>query len=117
MDPKEYVELSLNVMPEVVVGLKDTMEKWAQKVKEEGKSVDPFTYIGAISSAMESEMKKYADQITSHGITMQEFNDYKDTHKKELDQYLEENPEEKEKIDQVKQDLDNIMKNAGFEKA
>ncbi len=116
MKPEEFVSLSLEVMPKVLVGLEKTMDKWVQKINDQGASIDPFAYINEISSRMDEEMKKHSEKIEAHGVSVKEFNNYNREHAQELERYLENHPEFRKEINEVKTDLNEIMNRGGFEK-
>lgn len=109
MNPKEYVDLSLKIMPEVVKTLKTKMEAFQQEAGGELMQ-DPFGFMQKLMEMMMEAIMPFEDEIKASGLSVEDFNDYGNVHEAELEEFLATDPDLKEKIDSFKDELENIMK-------
>ncbi len=109
MKPKEYVELSLEIMPNVIKELREEMNNLKEREGEQLKK-DPFKLLETMMKTLFECLDPYKDKIEEAGLTIKEFNSYQRTHKEELKQYLESNPQLEEKIEELKIKMKDIMK-------
>lgn len=103
MEPEVFVENFLEIFPPISKELTAKLEKVNKSIKEKDKG-NPFGVMEKMMKATMEVLKKFEPEIKKKtGMTVEEFMSYPKEHEEEMNEYLEQHPEQKEKMENLKQ--------------
>jgi hypothetical protein len=108
MDVKQFVDITLDVMPKIIKKLVPAVEEIKNNQTDEQKA-DPMQAMGSIMGAMMKIFGEFEAEFKAAGTNMQEFSTWGNEHEEELKVYLETNADAKAQMDEFKNDMDKIM--------
>jgi hypothetical protein len=102
MEPEVFVENFLEIFPPIREALTAKMAQVNKSISEKDKA-NPFGVMEKMMKATREVLKKFEPEIEKKtGMTADEFISYQKVHEGEINAYLEEHPEQKEKMEQLK---------------
>nr|MDO8080045.1 hypothetical protein [Candidatus Freyarchaeota archaeon] len=102
MEPEVYVEKFLEIFPPISEAMTAKMKEVNKSIKEKDKK-NPFGIMQKMWKATMEVLKKFEPEIKKKtGMTAEQFMSYQKEHEEEINAYLEEHPEQKEKMESLK---------------
>jgi hypothetical protein len=102
MEPEVYVEKFLEIFPPIREAMTAKMKEVNKSIKEKDKN-NPLGTMQKMWKATMEVLKKFEPEIKKKtGMTAEQFMGYQKEHEEEINAYLEEHPEKKEKMESLK---------------
>ncbi|NVM55734.1 MAG: hypothetical protein HWN66_18690 [Candidatus Helarchaeota archaeon] len=102
LTPKLFVELTLEMLPKVLSKLVDAVAKNKEKLE---KAAGPEELMGILFEIVMELRNEVGGDLLPEGITNEDMEAYKKKHEAEIQEYIESNPEIKEKWDNLQQEF------------
>jgi hypothetical protein len=106
-DVKKYVDASLQLLPKIAEKLIQRMESMGKEMEQDS-SQDPFAAFGKMMQIMMEVFQSFATDFESFGIEAQQFMEWGNEHKAEIEAYLEKDPDAKAKMDEIKAKMESL---------
>lgn len=71
---------------------------------------NPFAFLNQLMQAMMECLAPFQEEIEASGLSLEEFNNYGNAHQAEMEEFLSNDPNLKEKIENLKAEMENLMK-------
>lgn len=104
---EDYVNKQIEIFPDLIKILDKNVKKFQKKMK---KSKDFFGAFAGFFSIILDTFEEFAKDFEHMGMTSQEFMDFGESHKEEIEAYLENHPELKEKMGKYTTEFDSLTK-------
>ena len=101
-----FVNYTMDILPKVIENMADAFKKHKKKLK---KSKDPFSAMAIFMQIMMEIMESFSGDYLPEGITNEQMEKFKEEHDAEINEYLENSPEVKEKWDAMQKELEEIF--------
>ena len=109
--PKLYVDLTIEMVPKALSKLTEGVTGSKEKLEA---ATDPQQAVQILFGIIKEMREAVGEEVLPEGITNKDMETYKAEHAVEIKEYLDSNPDLKEKLDNLEREFKASMKQIGF---